>query len=265
MKPFIVLISCIISFSSFGQQVPGTSPSDRVTLLVDKISSNTITENERKELKKLTYGIQNKGLMLDHIRSDYSNSLVKTDEALLIWIAMADTLNEANNRKFKGYLLGRLGRFPEAKREIDVAIKLFQIKNKKWGVAVSHFNLSRVYEYEHKLDSALYFADLAVNYWKTTTDTFRILGNSNQLFNLYYQSEQYVKAEEIQKECEMFPKIRTLNGTGLLDFYYLSHLLYGKMENAMLAEKYKKLYKDELKSSGSKRKSKFEELATHSK
>ena len=137
---------------------------------------------------------------------------------------MKDTLNVANNKKFKGYLLGRFGKFSEAKAEIQVAIDLFRLKNKDWGVAVSQFDLSRVYEFENKTDSAIYYSNISLSYWKSKGDNGRILGINNMLMNLLLKSKQLEKAVVIQKESEMLATNPELHWQGIIDFYLVSML-----------------------------------------
>ena len=65
-----------------------------------------------------------------------------------------DTSNQANLLKYLGYLNDRLGHFHLGKIQVAKAIELFTSKNIEYGVAVSWFDLSKVYEFENKIDSA---------------------------------------------------------------------------------------------------------------
>jgi len=55
-------------------------------------------------------------------------------------IKLTDTQNVANLVKYKGYLLGNLGEFTKAKREIGYAVFLYRLTKKDYGVAVSKSN-----------------------------------------------------------------------------------------------------------------------------
>ena len=104
MKFILSFIFPLINLSLFGQHLSADSTNNQIALLLNKVADKSISDEERKELKGLTYTIQNKGFSLEEMSHDYKNSLGEIDKALAIWIAMADTINEANNRKFRGYL-----------------------------------------------------------------------------------------------------------------------------------------------------------------
>ncbi len=60
-----------------------------------------------------------------------------------------------------------MGDYSEAKIEAWPAIHLYALKNVQTGVAVAKFDLSRVYDHENKLDSAIYFCNASLNFWET--------------------------------------------------------------------------------------------------
>ena len=250
-KSLFILI--LISFAcKLVAQTPNSDSSLlRMELKVDslliKLASHIITEKEKKELTGLVYTIQNTGLSKGEAR-DFDESLRLVDIALNSWVALEDTLNEANNRKFKGLLHGKLNNFREAKSQIDSAIKLFSSKQKDWGVAVSRFNLSKVYEIENKLDSALIYSLLATDYWSTTTDTGRVLINNNQVMNVLIKLNDFDKAIQIQKDTEKLLSKENLYWQSVIDFYYISYMLFAKLENKIMSEKYWTSYQNKLDS-----------------
>lgn len=241
MRHILIIFYLIIAISSFGQKKE-LIDDERIDLLVNKVQNNTISDQEKKELRNLTFKIQNQGFRLDERSNDYKGSLEYIDRALSIWIASRDTINEANNRKYRGYLLGRLSKFSKAKREINLAIELFQLVNIDYGVAVSYFDISKVYEYENKLDSALFFNDKALSFWKTKSDTFRILTINNQMISLHSKSEDYIRAKRIYDESVKLLKCEDLHWHPLVDFYCVSFQLFDKLNETNQALRYKKLY-----------------------
>lgn len=58
-----------------------------------------------------------------------------------------------------------LANFSDAKKEVEIAINLYGRKKPGFGIAVSRFDLARIYEHEHKLDSAIYYCDTALIFW----------------------------------------------------------------------------------------------------
>ena len=233
-------LSSILIFT-FGLFLNSQAQSDSVALLLTKLNSNTITDGERKILKRMAFDVQNRGQLLDESSHDYKGALLLTDSAINIFNSLRDTLSEANNKKFKGYLLGRFGKFEEGKSEILQAINLFQLKNALWGVAVSQFDLSRLYELENKLDSALHYCNIAISYWKTTDNNARVFLNQNMLINLLTKSKDIVKAKLLQNESIKISENNQQHWQGLLDFYIVSKNLYKASKDFRLAKIYRNL------------------------
>lgn len=253
------LISFLLLISLFNQSQAQTDSTD---LLLQKLKSKTITVAERKELKNIDYGIQNRGQLLDESKHDYSASLMFINQAITMFNLLGDTLNVANNKKFKGYLLGRFGKFAEGKAEINDAINLFQLKNADWGIAVSQFDLSRLFELDNKLDSALFYCKIALGYWKAKGDSSRIFLNQNLLINLLTKSKELAKAKLLQIESTKMAENSELHWQGLLDFYVTSENLYKAAKKLKSANHFQKLYTKkilELKKEGITASSYFEE------
>lgn len=156
--------------------------------------SQSISNNKdfsRKDSIRLTFELQNKSFIFDENGGDIDSSIYYADLALSSWVTLRDTVNEANNRKYLGYLFGKKGHYEKGKSEIFKAISLFELKNNEPGVAVSYFDLSKVYGYEKRNDSALLYIDNALTYWQQKADTFRILTNNNQKLYLLLQAKNY--------------------------------------------------------------------------
>ncbi|MDB4901203.1 MAG: hypothetical protein JWQ63_484 [Mucilaginibacter sp.] len=240
----IVFFQLLFSLSSFAQEQPDSAMDKKVNFLLTKFENKTITETEKKEIKNLTYKIQNKGFILEEKFHDYQGSLKEINAALNIWIALGDTINEANNRKYKGYLLGHLSDFSVAKGEIFSAINLFKLKNVEWGVAVSQFDLAKVYDFQHNLDSSFIYANYALSYWKTKRDTSRIITINNLLIRLYCEAKNFTLAESLQKESLQLISFRNLHYQPVFDFYFLSYQLNEQQHKRELSIYYKNKLKE---------------------
>ncbi len=226
----------------------GTSQAqtDSSEYLLNKLRSGIITDSERKELKTLAFGLQNSGQSLDESKHDYTAALTLVSKAITIFNSLGDTLNEANNRKFKGYLLGRFDKFAEGKAEIWQAIKLFHLKNADWGVAVSQFDLSRLFEFENKLDSALFYCDIAISYWKGKGNSARIFLDQNMLINLLTKLNRLAEAKSAQSQSFKMAENPEQHWQGLLDFYMVSENLYKAAKEFKYADLYQKLYSNKI-------------------
>jgi len=248
MKAFILLILFAFPLPAFNQDLPD-SVYARIKILLDKNSARPLSAPETREIKNLTYLIQNRGFGLQERLRDYKDALVYTDRALAIWTELKDTANEANLLKYRGLLLGNLGDFAQAKKEISKAIELFGKKKMDFGIAVSEFDLSRVFALENKPDSALYYANDSKEFWKIKENSDRIFTINNRLMNLYYVSNDLKKAKDVQeesqallKESQTLLKNEKMEGLNLLDFYLLSERIYKKLASVELADNYRALY-----------------------
>ena len=210
----------------------------RSDTLVAKLKLQEISDEEKKELKVIAYGIQNYGQYLEDSKGDYVASLIYTNKAIDLFIYLDDTLSQANNRKFKGYLLGMQKDYVAAKNETLLAIKLYNSKNNFPGIAVSEFDLSRVYDQERKFDTAIYFCNKSLDFWKIKSNTWRILNVQTMLIYLLTRSHQYEKAISNQKECEKFINDKEINPRDQSDFYFVLVQLYKSMGKPDLEKSY---------------------------
>ena len=245
MKFLALTLFISIAYLSVAQE--NTDSTDlRIKMLSEKYNNNSISKDETAELRNLIFSIQNKGFMFDEEKHDFQSALIQTDKALKIWISIKDTLSEANLRKYKGYLLGHLKSFTEAELETKKAIALFKKKNFEPGVAVSQHDLSMVFDFENKTDSALYYENISNFYWTSVSDTFRIMVSNNQLIHLYRKLKEFEIAAKIQNQSELLSKSPELHWNPLINFYYVSYLLYNEMKLKNKASNYLRLFLDKI-------------------
>lgn len=241
MKYFISIFVLCIVFAGRSQ-----AQTDSTEFLLSKLRSGAITTVERKQLKTIAYDVQNRGQLLDESSHDYAGSLILVNKAITIFSSLGDTLSVANNRKFKGYLLGRLAKFSEGRVEIQQAISLYQLKNAPWGVAVSQFDLARLFDFENNLDSALFYCNIAISYWKTEKNSGRIFLNQNLLINLLTKLNRLAEAKLLQTESSKMSEHPEHHWQGLLDFYVVSENFFKAANEFESAGKYQKLYDEKI-------------------
>jgi tetratricopeptide (TPR) repeat protein len=224
-------------------------------LLITNSYSQLISNNKdfsRKDSIRLTFELQNKSFILDENGGDIDSSIFYAELALSSWISLRDTVNEANNRKYLGYLYGKKSYYEKGKSEIFKAISLFGLKNNESGVAVSYFDLSKVYGYEKRYDSALLYIDKALDYWQQKADTFRILTNNNQKLYMLIQTKNYKEAKSLQQESEKLLVKKKLHWRPVVDYYYLSIQLNKKIDDKNARKFYERLYSAKVKDLESK-------------
>ncbi len=222
-------------------------------LLLEKLRQQQATPEEKKELQDIAIAIQNKGQDMDARRFQYKKNMAAIDKAIALFTALNDTLNTANNRKFKGYLLGRAEKFADAKKEIKAAINLYSLAGNNVSVAVSQFDLARIFEFENKPDSALYYARLARNFWQSQHVALRVLIINNMEVSVLLKQNQPEKAKTVQEISAGLIKNPDMHWQAIIDFYFTSMLLYRTLNDIGTAGSYQQLYLskiEELKSSG---------------
>jgi hypothetical protein len=245
MKIVLFVFLSIGSITAFGQT---DSLENRGNALLKKAKTHQLSKEELKEVRTLATDIQNRGFVLEEAQHDYAGSLNEINRSLSIWGQIRDTFGTANLLKYKGYLLGHLGKFADAKIKIDSAIYLFKAVKYPQGVAVSELDLSRVYELESGLDSALKCAIITIPFWKTQKDTFRIITSGNQVINLCLKMKKYDRALSMQQELAPLPAKKDLYWQPGVEFYFLSIQLFKKLDQRETAHHYQLLYQDKITS-----------------
>jgi tetratricopeptide (TPR) repeat protein len=241
MKNLLKLFLFVIPIYSIAQ-TKQDSINARVQLLIEKNNNKTISKEDKQDLLNYGYKIQNKGMYLEEYKHDYINAIPHIEKAIQFWIAIKDTANEANLRKYKGYLLGNVGEFEEGKKEIHQAINLFKkVHYDPQYEMVCLYDLSLLYDKENKLDSALYYEKMVNNFHASDTIQGRLFTSNTHLTNLYRKLKDYQQAEKFQIKNEQIPH-GDYHWDPLINFYYVSYMLYTETNQTEKAEKFKKLY-----------------------
>ena len=226
--------------------IASAQPTDCYRVITDflNIKYPQLTQEQKKEIIPCIFQAQNQGFLLDEKECKYDSAAMKIELALDAWIHLGDTLSQANLLKYLGYLNGRLERFSIGKQQIHEAKKLYGLKNAAFGVAVSLFDLAKVYTYENKLDSAIYFIMEAKQYWISQNVPSRIIGLNNHLIYLATLSDIHKDVETYIFENKKLVKKPDVYWQHELDFYFNSEAYYKKYGNAKMANLYAKKYKD---------------------
>lgn len=233
-------------------------------LLLNKVRSQTATEEDRAALQKFAISFHNDAQRLDEQQHDYRKSLQNIEKAINICEVTGDTLNNAFNRKYKGHLLMRLNKVSAAKEEIRQAINLYRSKNTGTGVASSQFDLARIFEFENKADSAIYYAGAARTYWQQQENNLQTLVINNLMQYHLLQLNQTEKAETIYHESELLLKKQAPHWQPLLDYYFTSMLLFRQINDLTASTHYRELYiakMDALRKEGINARSYYENFA----
>src|SRR4051812_16171182 len=104
------LISILALFFALDTEAQDSAYYQKVELLLSKIQAKTINESDQKDIKAIAFDLQNRGQILDESTHDYDGSYKLITQAITLFRYLDDTLSIANNLKFNGYLLGKLGR-----------------------------------------------------------------------------------------------------------------------------------------------------------
>ena len=198
-------------------------------------------EQKRKTISCI-FQIQNQGFLYDEQECKYDSALYKIEIALSAWEQLGDTLNQANLLKYLGYLNGRLGNSRIGKEQIARAISLYKTKAAEFGIAVSLFDLAKVYTFENKLDSAAQSANQAKTYWVTQDDPSRLLVVNNHLIYLASLSDSKSNIETLIEENTLILKNPEIYWQNELDFYFVSRLYFQKTNYPTLVSEYSNMY-----------------------
>jgi len=207
-----------------------------------KAPKGMIAAEKKREINNCIYEIQNDGFHLDEKECKYDSARLKIESALKIWEHINDTLNQANLLKYLGYLSGRLRHFALGKTQIAKAINFYKIKKSESGVAVSFYDLSRIYEFENKIDSAINLSYKALLFWRQKNNRDRIVSINNNLINLYLKIAEKKKIPSILSENSHLIAWGNVYWLQEIDFYFLAKQYYAGVKNKKESKEYQALY-----------------------
>ncbi len=203
--------------------------------------AGTISIEKKNYVKNCIYEIQNAGFLLDEQQCKYTSAKIKIEEALKIWLHINDTLNQANLIKYLAYLNGRLGNYEIGKSQIKEAIRLYSQKKDESGIAVSYFNLGRIYQFENKIDSAIFFIEKASLFWKQQNNPARIVIYNNHLINLYLRKKLLKRIKTLITENKA-NSAKGIYWQEEIDFYFLTAKYFNDIGDKNNSKKYQQLY-----------------------
>jgi len=232
-----------LAFGSFAK-AQDSSYAKHMEVLLAKIETKTITSEDKADLKSVAYNMEKQGQKLDDPKQDYEVSLDLLSKAIKIYKYLDDTFNLANNLKFRGYVLAKLKRFGLAKGEIKQAISLYRSKKLDWSIPDCNLYLSRVFDIEKKIDSAVYYCNLSLNYWESKNSARRVFYNQTMLISLFTKAGRLTEAKMLQEGSEIIAKGTKINLHDLIDFYVVSEALYKKTNDFSNSRRCGKLYAD---------------------
>lgn len=238
MKKIAAIVYFFFAAVTYGQSPSDTSLDARINQYLARVSDTSFSDLDRHELIMLTFQVQNKGFMLEEQQGDFAAALPYIDRALAIFTVLDDTTNMANLLKYRGYLYGSLGRFSEGRRDAFRSVALYRALRWGFGVAVARFDLAKIYEAEHKTDSAFLLLEESLHYWKTVKDTFRLVTTNTFLMHLYLKERDYVRAGQIYQTNLCMIDQAKLHWRPLIDFYYVSYQYFTALPEKKEANRY---------------------------
>ncbi|MDE3248820.1 MAG: hypothetical protein KGO82_09185 [Bacteroidota bacterium] len=238
MKPFLFILLALAARPLLAQETDLFTNSSAFTALVTKVRNAQASPAEKQQLAAVAGKFQNESQQ----GRQNKKALEYIDKSILAWQALADTPNLALNHKYKAFLLGRMGKYTEAKQETNTTIALYTAQKENAGVALAQLDLARFYQLESKLDSAVMLALTSRAYWKRQGNQLRVLMTNNMLVNLELEANEPEKGEKIFHESQLLAANPEIHWQALLDFYYTSFMLYQKMNDVGTASRYRSLY-----------------------
>jgi tetratricopeptide (TPR) repeat protein len=138
----------------------------------------------------------------DEHAAQMDSALIYAEKALAIWNLQQDTLQLANLYKYVGLLKGRVGSLEAGKKDIELAIDLYQQLAFGPGVAVSQLNLAEVYlrEGHYAASESLFTQSKA--FWQTDGDLGRVFTTNLLGIQLYHQLSDSKQLELLIAENE---------------------------------------------------------------
>ncbi len=137
------------------------------------------------DVRKTAQIYQNMAFICDEGLDNKSQAVVYAEKAKDAWYMINSDVDVANMLKYLGYLNGYLGDFTKAKFQTHEALEIYEHMNNEQGKAVTLLNFAKVYQYEGKYDSSIYYAQKAKAIWKNDANNSRLFNLNNFLIQVY--------------------------------------------------------------------------------
>jgi tetratricopeptide (TPR) repeat protein len=226
MKPVLLLLSCLLSFTSFFaqtiqqmRQLEKELPAKHDTALVNAL--NRLSWNYRRtdtqraihfgerasrisrELrywKGLAYASKNLGMAYS-VTGNYPKARIHLDKALQQFSELQNRMEAGNVHNLYGLMHWETGSYDSALVSYDLALRQFTQIGDLEGVAIAHSNIGIIYYETGKLDKALahYMKALAIARKRNDRNTLTSIHTNIGL--VYSQLGDYPKALRHQKKA----------------------------------------------------------------
>lgn len=155
-----------------------------------------------KDDKLYGFAIQNTSQIYSEKLDDQASSLVFADSSINHWRNIHQP-STSNMLKFKALILGKLGRYAEAKKAGFESIKIATEEDLPRLLSVCYYDMAQVYDNEGKLDSAETYAKMSldIQYNQERKNLFRINVVNVFLFELYVKYDIQDKANYQYQLC----------------------------------------------------------------
>jgi len=256
-----LLLLLLFPLPIIAQQNSNSLNDKQVAAVMEKLHQQPVNAADRKDAENLAAALQTASQQSADQLQDYKKAIQYIDKAIAIDEAIADTMAMALDRKYKAHILVKMDKAAAAKVEIRTAMGLYRMKNVGAGIASAQLDMSRVFEYEEKPDSAIYYAEQARNFWKAQPNNLQLLIINNLLVYQLLKMSQAEKAEAVFRDSETLLKTQPAHWQPEIDFYFTSMLLFRQLNDANLASQYRGRYitkVDSLKQQGINARSYYE-------
>lgn len=187
---------------------------------------------------------QNTAFIAEALRGDFKSALAASDSALQLWYLLGSKPEIAKIYRYKAYLLAQLQRPAEAKAAIQTAKSLFQKQKAVYGLALTDFEWGKICLLAGELDSALYYTQLALAWWRTEKHESRVFQAKTQLLYLYARQLKFPEAARLQTElaeaiqacCYSISRLDKIN------YWYVNLYFSEKQQDWTSYEQYNRQY-----------------------
>jgi len=193
--------------------------------------------------KQEAFCMQNIAFTFHEKLNNTDSAIYYMEKAIALWTELEEPLNRANLLKLYGMLQGKNGKYTEGITSLHEAIKIFEEKNFKAGIAVSYFDMALLFDSQKQIDSCIYYLKKNKAYFETVQDTFRIFGANNVLFEKYTSAGQLNLATNIYEDNLKMENSGQIHWQQLINFYKTSLDYSLQVNNQALYDKFLGKYK----------------------
>ncbi len=145
----------------------------------------------------------NRASLFAEVLNQYDSAIVLIDSAIVLWSKIGDTMQLANNIKYKGLLLGLNRKLIEGEALLKTADHMFEENNFEPGQYSCMLDLTKIYAVNNQCDSLIKYYRICYPYFNSS-DKYRLFVLNNNVFLGFACMDSQTLSKLVKENINMF-------------------------------------------------------------